>query len=67
MAARIGSIASPYIIFLQDYVSWLPTTVFGSLSVIAGILGIFFPETMNKTMPQTIPEAELFYQGKYVE
>ena len=67
MAARVGSISSPYIILLQDYVSWLPTTIFGILSIVAGLAALTFPETMNRTMPQTIPEAELFYQGIYVE
>ncbi|CAK8683927.1 unnamed protein product [Clavelina lepadiformis] len=67
MAARVGSIASPYIILLQDYISWLPTTIFGVLSIAAGILATFFPETMKRTMPQTIPEAELFYKKKYAK
>ncbi|XP_078481830.1 organic cation transporter-like protein [Ciona intestinalis] len=65
MAARIGSISSPFIILLQDYVSWLPTSIFGSMSVLAGLFAILLPETMNRTMPQTIAEAELFYAGKY--
>ena len=67
MAARVGSICSPYIILLQDYVSWLPTTIFGALSIIAGLSALTFPETMNRTMPQTLQEAELFYQGIYIE
>ena len=67
MAARVGSIASPYIILLQDYISWLPTTIFGVLSIAAGILATFFPETMKRTMPQTIPEAELFYKKKHAK
>ena len=65
MAARIGSIASPYIILVQDYVSWLPLAVFGSMSLLAGFLAFFFPETLNRTMPQTIPEAEAFYHEYY--
>ena len=28
MASRIGGILSPYIILLQNYVSWLPSTIF---------------------------------------
>nr|CAB3266135.1 organic cation transporter protein-like [Phallusia mammillata] len=65
MAARVGSISSPYIILLQDYISWLPFVIFGVMSIIAGGLGFLFPETMNKTMPQTIAEAELFYEEAY--
>ena len=67
MAARVGSICSPYIILLQDYISWLPTSIFGVLSVAAGITALSFPETMNRTMPQTIEEAEDFYKGANTE
>ena len=65
MAARIGSISSPYILYLQNTVSWLPSTLFGVLSVLAGLAALMFPETKNRKMPQTIEEAELFYRGAF--
>jgi len=65
MAARIGSISSPYILYLQESVPWLPSTIFGALSVFAGLAALMFPETKNKTMPQTIEEAENFYRKAF--
>ena len=31
-AARIGGIVAPYVIELQNYITWLPNTIFGVLS-----------------------------------
>lgn len=64
MAARWGSILAPFIILIQDYVPWAPSTIFGVLSLVAGALALLYPETMNRTMPETLAEADLFYQGK---
>ncbi|KAB7493647.1 Organic cation/carnitine transporter 7 [Armadillidium nasatum] len=36
----------------------LPSTVFGVLSLAAGLLALLLPETLNKTLPQTIEEVE---------
>ena len=63
MAARLGSMSAPFILFLQQPLSWLPTTMFGVLSVLAGFLVLTFPETKDREMLQTIKEAELFYRG----
>ena len=35
--ARIGGIIAPFIISLQDYVTWLPNTIFGVLGEISTI------------------------------
>nr|XP_039273412.1 organic cation transporter protein-like [Styela clava] len=64
MSARIGSVLSPFIIGLQDYVSWLPNTIFGAVAVIGGLLSLTFRDTTGKPMMETIEEAELFYAGK---
>lgn len=64
MAARWGSILSPFVILLYDTLPWFPSTLFGTLSIAAGFMALLYPETLGKTMPQTIDEAELFYQGK---
>lgn len=64
MAARWGSILSPFVILVYDTLPWFPSTFFGSLSLVAGVLALLYPETTNMTMPQTMEEAELFYKGK---
>lgn len=64
MAARVGSICSPYIIFLQNRHSWLPATIFGVFGVMGGAASLAYPETMNRYMPQTVAEAEMFYRGE---
>ena len=47
-----------------DFGTALPLIIFGGLSVIAGVLSLFLPETKGKILPETIEDAEQF--GKYV-
>lgn len=64
MASRWGSILSPYIIYLQDAVSWLPFTIFGIVALLAAAASFrYLPETCGAPMSQTIEEAERFYAG----
>merc|ERR1712136_691747 len=68
MASRIGGILAPYVILLQDYVSWLPNTIFAVFGLTAAVLSLFFPETNNCRMLETLEEAEQFYKtGKISE
>jgi OCT family organic cation transporter-like MFS transporter 4/5 len=55
--------------FQSDYVSGkfgqaLPLVIFGGASVIAGILSVFLPETLNQKLPETIQDGVEF--GKSV-
>lgn len=36
----------------------LPLILFGSLSIVSGLLGLLFPETLNTTLPDTVEQAE---------
>jgi len=36
----------------------LPTTIFGVCALVAGIMSLWLPETLNVKLPQTIEEAE---------
>ncbi|ESO85015.1 hypothetical protein LOTGIDRAFT_131162 [Lottia gigantea] len=63
--ARIGGLASPYIADLGTLISGdigtaLPLIVFGCSSVVAGILSLYLPETLRKTLPETIQDAKYF-------
>ncbi|XP_030850525.1 organic cation transporter protein [Strongylocentrotus purpuratus] len=60
MCARVAGILSPYVLLLSDYWEPLPVLIFGILSITAGILILFLPETLGAQLPQTIEEGELF-------
>nr|XP_039273911.1 organic cation transporter protein-like isoform X1 [Styela clava]XP_039273912.1 organic cation transporter protein-like isoform X1 [Styela clava] len=61
MAARVGSVLTPYTLYLQYSVPWLTGTIFGILSLLAGGTSLLFPETMGVPMLTTLDEAESFY------
>lgn len=58
MAGRIGSILSPQTPLLMQIMPSLPLILFGSMSIIAGILSLIFPETLGTKLPDTVWEAE---------
>ncbi|XP_077975504.1 organic cation transporter protein-like isoform X2 [Styela clava] len=62
-AARIGSIIMPWTLELQRSVPWLTQTIFGSLSVLAGVLSLMLPETRNADFKTSMDEAEEFYRS----
>ncbi|XP_042219669.1 organic cation transporter protein-like [Homarus americanus] len=59
MIARIGCVITPYIITLLGDVHYaLPSTLFGILSMAAGLLTLLLPETNNTLLPETVAEVE---------
>ncbi|ESO84000.1 hypothetical protein LOTGIDRAFT_155311 [Lottia gigantea] len=63
--ARFGSMIAPYIsdlgkLFKGELELALPLIVFGICSVVAGLLALLLPETMNRNLPDTIEEAKAF-------
>lgn len=59
MSARIGSIAAPFVASdLGKLHPTLPMAVFGSASLLAGLLTLALPETRGKGLPQTLEDAE---------
>lgn len=63
MIGRIGSIAAPQTPLLIHFYSSLPLLLFGSTSIISGLLILRFPETLNTNLPDTIEEAEQLGQN----
>ncbi|XP_022107232.1 solute carrier family 22 member 13-like [Acanthaster planci] len=55
VSSRIGGIISPLVLLLGRNV---PSIVFGSSAIAAGILVFFLPETKGRKLPQTLKEAE---------
>lgn len=58
MLGRIGSILAPQKPLLMRYNASLPLLLFGSISIVSGLLVLRFPETLNTNLPDTIEEAE---------
>ncbi|CAH0552808.1 unnamed protein product [Brassicogethes aeneus] len=54
---RIGSMVSPQTPLLAQIWKPLPLVMFSSMSLIAGLLTLLFPETHNTKLPDTMEEA----------
>ncbi|XP_045141095.1 solute carrier family 22 member 5 [Echinops telfairi] len=56
MASRLGSILSPYFVYLGAYDRFLPYILMGSLTILTAILTLFLPESFNTPLPDTIEQ-----------
>ncbi|XP_067423333.1 organic cation/carnitine transporter 2-like [Emydura macquarii macquarii] len=56
MASRLGSVLSPYFVYLGAYDRFLPYILMGSLTVLTGILTLFLPESYGTPLPDTIEQ-----------
>ncbi|KAK7107667.1 hypothetical protein V1264_015553 [Littorina saxatilis] len=62
VCARIGGIIAPYIANLGQTIGGdagtaVPLVIFGVSSIIAGLLLLLLPETLNRRLPETIDDA----------
>ncbi|CAL7943238.1 unnamed protein product [Xylocopa violacea] len=58
MTGRMGSILSPQTPLLAQIMPELPLILFGCMGLSAGLLSLFFPETLGTKLPDTVWEAE---------
>ncbi|CAG5130239.1 unnamed protein product [Candidula unifasciata] len=58
MSARIGGIFAPFVLELKVVWGSYPLLVFGALSIIAGLLALFLPETSRQPLPQTLEDVK---------
>ncbi|XP_055286412.1 solute carrier family 22 member 4 isoform X5 [Moschus berezovskii] len=58
MASRVGSIIAPYFVYLGAYNRVLPYILMGSLTVLIGIITLFFPESFGRTLPETLKQMQ---------
>ncbi|XP_041658016.1 solute carrier family 22 member 5-like [Cheilinus undulatus] len=58
MAARIGTIISPFIIYLARYSKSLPYILMGGIALTGVILALILPETFKKPLPETISQMQ---------
>uniref|UniRef100_A0A8C5AWW1 Solute carrier family 22 member 6 n=1 Tax=Gadus morhua TaxID=8049 RepID=A0A8C5AWW1_GADMO len=56
--ARIGSMAAPAVLILDEVIPALPSIVYGGAAVIAGVFACFLPETRDIPLPDTIEDVE---------
>ncbi|KAJ8266152.1 hypothetical protein GJAV_G00126530 [Gymnothorax javanicus] len=56
--ARVGSMAAPAVLMLDEFLPMLPSIVYGGAAVVAGFFAFFLPETLNVPLPETIDEVE---------
>ncbi|GAA6234857.1 solute carrier family 22 member 4-like isoform X1 [Lates japonicus] len=57
-AARIGTIICPYVIYMGVYSKILPYIIFGTISIMAAVVGLFLPDTRNCKLPNLISQAK---------
>ncbi|ELT93477.1 hypothetical protein CAPTEDRAFT_222903 [Capitella teleta] len=55
MAARIGAILAPQIVYLGGISMPIPYIVYGSLALISAVSFIYLPETLNRPLVDAIP------------
>eukprot|EP00057_Strongylocentrotus_purpuratus_P028000 XP_011682474.1 PREDICTED: organic cation transporter protein [Strongylocentrotus purpuratus] len=60
MSARIAGILAPIIPLLDDTWEPFPVLIFGVMSIAAGLLVLFLPETRGEQLPETLEEGEMF-------
>ncbi|XP_033934763.1 solute carrier family 22 member 6-A-like [Pseudochaenichthys georgianus] len=56
--ARVGSMAAPAVLILDEVLPALPSIVYGGAAVLASVFACFLPETLNKPLPDTIEDVE---------
>lgn len=67
--ARIGSMIAPYFVMLGMSIGGamgeaLPLVIFGAASVLAGLMCLYLPETLNQKLPETIEDGLNFGRVK---
>ncbi|XP_067465205.1 solute carrier family 22 member 6 [Thunnus thynnus] len=62
--ARIGSMAAPAVLILDEVFPALPSVVYGGAAVLAGGFACFLPETLNVPLPDTIEDVEEKWSGR---
>ncbi|CAN9501230.1 unnamed protein product [Ophioblennius macclurei] len=62
--ARVGSMAAPAILILDEIFPAFPSLVYGGSAVLAGCFACFLPETLNQPLPDTIEDVEEKWAGR---
>ena len=49
---------------LQEKIPWLPYTIFGVVTLTAGIAALWLPETFGEPTHQTLEEGKIYFKKK---
>lgn len=58
MAARVGTIISPFIIYLGQIYKALPYILMGCLALVGSFLCLILPESFGRPLPETMSEIQ---------
>ncbi|XP_029468500.1 solute carrier family 22 member 6-A-like [Rhinatrema bivittatum] len=58
MMMRLGAVVAPVILMTRDYISFLPSLVFGLVPILSGLPVLFLPETNGQPLLDTIQQVE---------
>lgn len=61
VAAKIGGVSAPYLIYMSKYWHPLPILIFGSTALLGGLLTTLLPEAINPEMILETPESMHFF------
>ncbi|XP_038621007.1 solute carrier family 22 member 6-like [Tachyglossus aculeatus] len=56
--ARVGSIVSPLVSMAGELYPSMPSLIYGTVPLVAGVAAFFLPETLNVPLPDTLEEME---------
>lgn len=60
----IATCVSPFIAYIDNYVSWLSMVIIGAISIFSATMCCYLPETACKEMPQTFEEVEAMMRSR---
>ncbi|XP_053703356.1 solute carrier family 22 member 4-like [Synchiropus splendidus] len=61
MAARLGTIISPFIIYIGQFYKALPYILMGALALLGAFLCLLLPETHKKPLPETLAHMQKLF------
>ncbi|XP_051903008.1 solute carrier family 22 member 6 isoform X2 [Hippocampus zosterae] len=62
--ARVGSMAAPAVLILDEVLPALPSVVYGGAAVLASGFACLLPETLNVPLPDTVRDVEEKWSGR---
>ncbi|XP_075971306.1 carcinine transporter-like [Anticarsia gemmatalis] len=64
ISGYVASFLSPYIVYLKEYIFWLPLVVVGCINMFGVLIAFLLPETTLNGMPQTFEDAEVLARNR---
>ncbi|CAG5039514.1 unnamed protein product [Parnassius apollo] len=54
----VATVISPYIVYLENFITWLPLVIVGAIAALGAVLSLALPETAGRDMPQTFEDGD---------